>query len=228
MRRHFLRTARPWKRKTLMQKESVKKIVRSPEKVILKPGTMLYPLPAVMVSCGSRVEEYNIITIAWTGIVCSDPPMCSISVRPERHSYAIIQKEREFVINLTTAVLAKATDWCGVRSGADGDKFRQMRLTPGPAAQVKAPLIMEAPVNLECRVHNIMHLGSHDMFLSEIVAVHADRRYLDARSGAFDLARAVPLVYCHGNYYTLGACIGKFGFSVQKKPGRRTRRRQNT
>jgi flavin reductase (DIM6/NTAB) family NADH-FMN oxidoreductase RutF len=211
-----------------MRKTTEKKIVRPPEKIIWKPGTMLYPLPAVMVSCGSCEQDYNIITIAWTGIVCSDPPMCSISVRPERHSHAIIKKEREFVINLTTAALAAATDWCGVRSGAECNKFRQMRLTPGPASQVRAPLIMEAPVCLECRVKRIMPLGSHDMFLSEILAVQADERYLNRRSGAFDLARALPLVYCHGAYYALGSRIGGFGFSVRKKPGRRPQRRKKT
>ena len=186
-------------------------------KVDWKPGTMIYPLPAVMVSLGETIEEYNIITIAWTGTLCTDPPLCYISVRPERHSYEILQRTREFVINLTTRSLAFATDWCGVRSGRQYRKFAEMKLTPGPASKVKAPIIMEAPINIECRVIEVRRLGSHDMFIAEVVNVKADTRYLDPRTGAFDLAKAEPLAYAHGQYFTLGQKLGKFGFSVEKK-----------
>ena len=186
-------------------------------KVDWKPGTMIYPLPAVMVSLGETIEEYNIITIAWTGTLCTDPPLCYISVRPERHSYEILQRTREFVINLTTRSLAFATDWCGVRSGRQYRKFEEMKLTPGPASKVKAPIIMEAPINIECRVIEVRRLGSHDMFMAEVVNVKADTRYLDPRTGAFDLAKAEPLAYAHGQYFTLGQKLGKFGFSVEKK-----------
>lgn len=178
---------------------------------------MIYPLPAVMVSLGETPEEYNIITIAWTGTICSDPPMCYISVRPERHSYAILERTREFVINLTTRPLAFATDWCGVRSGRTYRKFEEMHLTPGAASKVRAPIIEEAPINIECRVTEIKRLGTHDMFIAEVVNVKADERYIDPGSGAFDLAGAEPLVFAHGGYYSLGRKIGKFGFSVQKK-----------
>jgi flavin reductase (DIM6/NTAB) family NADH-FMN oxidoreductase RutF len=192
-------------------------------KVDWKPGTMIYPLPAVMVSLGEAPEEYNIITIAWTGTLCSDPPLCYISVRPERHSYAILQRTREFVINLTTRSLAFATDWCGVRSGRQYHKFAEMNLTPGPASKVKAPIIVEAPINIECRVIEVHRLGSHDMFVAEVVNVKADAQYIDQRTGAFDLAKAEPLAYAHGQYFTLGKKIGKFGFSVQKKRKKRVK-----
>ena len=186
-------------------------------KVDWKPGTMIYPLPAVMVSLGASPEEYNIITIAWTGTLCSDPPLCYISVRPGRHSHAILTRTREFVINLTTRQLARATDWCGVRSGRDYRKFEEMRLTPGPAAKVNAPVIVEAPINIECRVTEIRPLGSHDMFCAEVVNVMADQQFIDPRTGAFDLARAELIAFAHGHYYTLGRALGKFGFSVEKK-----------
>ncbi len=186
-------------------------------KVDWKPGTMISPLPVVMVSLGASPEEYNIITIAWTGTLCTDPPLCYISVRPERHSHAILSRTREFVINLTTGKLAFATDWCGVRSGRQHRKFEEMKLTPGPAATVSAPIIIEAPINIECRVLEIRALGSHDMFLAEVTNVKADQQYLDERTGAFDLARAEPLAYAHGQYFTLGKNIGGFGFSVRKR-----------
>lgn len=186
-------------------------------KVDWKPGTMIYPLPVVMVSLGALPEEYNIITIAWTGTLCTDPPLCYISVRPERHSYEILQRTREFVINLTTRSLAYATDWCGVKSGRNCRKFTEMHLTPGPAAKVQAPIIVEAPINIECRVIEVRRLGSHDMFMAEVVNVKADVQYIDPATGAFDLAKAEPLAYAHGQYYSLGAKIGKFGFSVEKK-----------
>ena len=182
-----------------------------------KPGTMIYPLPAVMVSCGSTPDEYNIITIAWTGTICTNPPMCYISVRPERHSYDIIKRNMEFVINLTTKELARATDWCGVRSGKDYHKFEEMGLTPGKCSIVSAPLIEESPLCIECRVKEIVSLGSHDMFIADVVNVLADTQYIDPQTNAFDMNRADLLVYSHGHYHELGAEIGKFGWSVKKK-----------
>ncbi len=186
-------------------------------KILWKPGTMIYPLPAVMVSCGSEPEEYNIVTISWTGTICTDPAMCYISVRPSRYSYNIIKKNGEYVINLTTKALAYAADWCGIKSGAEHDKFKEMRLTPGPAAIVKAPLIMESPVNIECIVKEIKELGTHHMFISEVVAVQAESELFDDKTGLFRLDDAVPLCYSHGRYYETGKFIGKFGFSVEKK-----------
>ena len=182
-----------------------------------KPGTVLYPLPAVLVSCGARPEEYNMLTVAWTGTVCTNPPMCYISVRPERHSYGIIRRTGEFVINLTTRDLARATDWCGVRSGRDCDKFREMGLTPAPAGVVAAPIIVESPVNIECRVRQVLPLGSHDMFLAEVVNVQVDEAYIDPATGRFCLERACPIVYSHGEYFALGEALGHFGWSVRKK-----------
>lgn len=186
-------------------------------KILWKPGTMIYPLPAVMVSCGSTPDEYNIITVSWTGTICTDPPMCYISLRPSRHSYGIIRKNLEFVINLTTKSLVYATDWCGVKSGADHNKFMEMGLTPVKAEKVKAPLIKESPVNIECIVKEIKELGTHHMFISEVVAVNAEESLLDKKSGAFGLVDADPVCYLHGKYYETGSLIGKFGFSVQKK-----------
>ncbi|MBR4042054.1 MAG: flavin reductase family protein [Bacteroidaceae bacterium] len=186
-------------------------------KVNWKPGTMIYPLPAVMVTCGANEEEWNIITIAWTGTICTNPPMCYISVRPERHSADIIKRHMEFVINLTDASTAFATDWCGVRSGRDYNKFDEMHLTPGKAAIVQAPTIEEAPLSIECRVKEIVSLGSHEMYIAEVVNVIADDRYIDTATGKFELADSDPLVYLHGAYYHLGDKIGKFGWSVEKK-----------
>ncbi len=182
-----------------------------------KPGTMIYPLPAALVSCGSEPGEYNILTVAWTGTLCTNPPMCYISVRPERHSYAIIRRNMEFVINLTTEKMARAADWCGVRSGRDYNKFEETRLTPGKCTVVSAPLIEESPLCIECRVKEIVALGSHDMFVADVVNVRADTAYLDRATGKLDLAGASPLVYVHGSYYGLGPRIGKFGWSVEKK-----------
>ena len=187
------------------------------EKTLWKPGTMIYPLPAVMVSCGSDPEEYNIITIAWTGTICTDPPMCYISVRPHRHSYDIIKRNGDFVINLTTKKLAKATDWCGVRSGSKFNKFKEMGLSHEKAKFVKAPLIKESPVNIECKVTEVKDLGSHTMFTAEVVHIQADKKYLDPKTGAFELFRANPLVYSHGHYFELGKHVGKYGFSVMKE-----------
>ena len=186
-------------------------------KLTWKPGTMIYPLPAVMVSCGSNPEEYNILTISWTGTICTDPAMCYISVRPNRHSYNIIKRNGDFVINLTTKALAFATDWCGVKSGSKYNKFRDMGLTPVPAKMVKAPMIKESPVNIECIVKEIKELGTHHMFISEVVAVNADEQYIDEKNGLFRLNEAEPICYSHGKYYEMGKLIGKFGYSVQKK-----------
>jgi flavin reductase (DIM6/NTAB) family NADH-FMN oxidoreductase RutF len=186
------------------------------KKLRWKPGTMIYPLPAVMVSCGSARKEYNIITVAWTGIICTEPAMCYISLRQNRFSYNIIKKNKNFVINLTTKKLAYATDWCGVKSGRDVDKFKEMKLTPVKAHKINAPLIEESPVNIECVVKEIKHLGSHDMFISEIVAINADSKYIDKKTNAFNLNRANLICYSHGKYYDLGNFIGKFGFSVKK------------
>ena len=182
-----------------------------------KPGTVLYPLPAVLVSCGATPEEYNMLTVAWTGTVCTTPPMCYISVRPERHSYAVIRRTGEFVINLTTRSMARATDWCGVRSGRDFDKFRETGLTPVPAERVAAPLIAEAPVSIECRVRQVLPRGTHDMVLAEVVNGQADEAYIDPATGRFCLERAEPIVYSHGEYFALGDALGRFGWSVRRK-----------
>lgn len=187
-----------------------------------KPGTLIYPLPAVLVSCGATPDEYNLLTVAWTGTVCTAPPMCYISVRPERHSYGIIRRTGEFVINLTTRDLARAADWCGVRSGRDYDKFREMGLTPGKALEVAAPIVEESPVSIECRVRQVLELGTHDMFLAEVVAVQVDADYIDPATGRFCLERACPIVYSHGEYFALGEALGHFGWSVRKKPRSKT------
>lgn len=181
-----------------------------------KPGNMLYPLPAVMVSCTDGQGNDNIITVAWTGTVCTNPPMVYISVRPERHSYEMIRRTGEFVINLTTKELAQATDFCGVRSGRDVDKFTEMKLTKEAASAVAAPMIGESPVNIECRVTEVKELGSHHMFLAEVAAVHVDERYMNEKQ-KLELAKAEPLAYSHGEYYSLGELIGTFGYSVKKK-----------
>lgn len=182
-----------------------------------RPGTMIYPLPAVMVSCGETESEYNILTVAWVGTICSDPAMCYISVRPERHSYPIIKRTGEFVINLTTEALAKATDWCGVKSGKDYNKFAEMGLTAGKSSVINAPIINESPVNIECKVKQIIPLGTHDMFIAEVVNVQADEQYINQETGAFELDKARLMAYAHGRYYKLGEQIGKFGWSVRKK-----------
>lgn len=182
-----------------------------------KPGNMVYPLPAVMVSCGSSEDDYNILTISWVGTLCTNPPLCYISVRPERHSYSLIKESGEFVINLTTSDLAYATDWCGVKSGKDLNKFAEMKLTPGKSREIKAPTIQEAPINIECRVIETKALGSHDMFIAEVLNIQADERFIDPATGAFDMQKAKLLVYAHGKYYEMGELIGKFGWSVKKK-----------
>ena len=186
-------------------------------KISWKPGTMIYPLPALLVSCGSTADEYNILTVAWAGTVCTSPAMCYISIRPERYSYDIIARNREFVLNLTTRSLARATDWCGVRSGRDYNKFAEMHLTPERGQAVAAPIIVESPLNIECKVTQIVPLGSHDMFLAQVVNVQADEAFIDPETQKFELERADLIAYSHGQYYTLGDRIGKFGWSVTKK-----------
>ncbi len=185
-------------------------------KINFKPGNMLYPLPVVMVSSQDKEGKPNIITVAWTGTICSDPAMVSISVRKERYSHKLISESGEFVINLTTEDLAFATDYCGVKSGRDVDKFKEMNLTPVKADVVSAPLIAESPVNIECKVTEVIELGSHDMFLANVVAVHVDDAYMDEKN-KFHLENAKPIVYSHGTYLKTGEEIGTFGYSVKKK-----------
>ena len=177
---------------------------------------MLYPVPAVMVSCKREGEKPNIITVAWAGTVCSDPPMVSISVRKERYSYEILKETGEFVINLATKKLVYALDYCGVKSGRDVDKFAEMNLNMLPSKWIKAPGIMESPLNLECRVSQTIPLGSHDLFLAEILGVTADEAYMDEK-GKFHLNDAGLVAYSHGEYFELGERLGKFGYSVAKK-----------
>ena len=184
-------------------------------KVTWKAGTFLYPIPAVMVSCGT-MEESNIITVAWTGILNTDPAMVYISVRPSRYSYNLIKNQGEFVINLTTKDLVKATDWCGVKTGAKVDKFKEMKLNKEKAKFVKCPMIKESPVSVECRVKEIKELGSHHMFIAEVLAINSDEKYID-ENGAFDISKCNLISYSNGNYYEMGKKLGKFGFSVQKK-----------
>lgn len=188
------------------------------EKISWKPGTMLNPLPAVIVTCGAVRREWNMLTIAWTGTICTSPAMLYISVRPERASYPLIEKCMEFTVNLTTVEMAHATDWVGVRSGRDYDKWRETGLTPLPGEMVSSPTIDESPLSIECRVKEIVKLGSHNMIIADVLNVRADSQYLDPDTGVFDLEKADLLAYSHGNYYALGRHIGKFGFSVRKKP----------
>jgi flavin reductase (DIM6/NTAB) family NADH-FMN oxidoreductase RutF len=185
------------------------------EKEFWKPGNMLYPIPAVMVSCGS-FEKPNIITIAWTGTICTNPAMVSISIRKERYSYDIIKENKEFVINLVTRDLLKEADYCGVKSGRDVDKFKAMKLTPFKGNNVSVPLIGESPVNIECVVKDVLPLGSHDMFLAEVVSVAVDKKFMDEK-GRFNLNKSGLIVFSHGEYYSLGELLGKFGYSVKKK-----------
>jgi flavin reductase (DIM6/NTAB) family NADH-FMN oxidoreductase RutF len=199
-----------------------------------KPGNMLFPVPVVLVSCGGTKEwKANLITIAWVGTVCTNPPMLSISVRPERHSYDIIKQTGEFVVNIPAAKQAKITDWCGVVSGRDHDKFKKTGLTPAPALEVKCPVVLECPVNIECRVTQTLELGSHVLFLAEVVAVQASSELLDAK-GKLCLEKAGLIAYVHGAYFELGRHLGHFGFSVRKhkpvptkkrKPHERTKRK---
>ena len=184
-------------------------------KTMWKPGTFVYPIPAVMVSCGD-MEKSNIITVAWTGIINTNPAMCYISVRPERYSYNIIKETGEFVINLTNKELTYATDWCGVKSGKNVDKFKEMKLTKEKCNFVKCPSIKESPVSVECKVKEIKKLGSHHMFMAEVLSINADEKYIDEK-GAFDISKCNLVAYANGKYFELGNQVGKFGYSVQKK-----------
>lgn len=184
-------------------------------KIVWKAGTFIYPLPAVMISCGN-MKKSNIITVAWTGIINTNPAMCYISIRPERYSYDIIKKNMEFVINLTNDKLAFATDWCGTKSGKKYDKFKEMHLTKEKANYVDAPLIKESPVSIECKVKEVVSLGSHDMFMAEVVSIDVDGKYIDQK-GTFDISKCNLIAYANGGYYALGKKKGKFGFSVKKK-----------
>ena len=184
-----------------------------------KPGNLLYPVPAVLVSAADKDGNSNLITVAWAGTICSDPPMLSISVRPERYSYHMIRETGEFVVNLTTEELVRAVDFCGVKSGRDTDKWKETGLTPEKASVVNVPLVRQSPVNLECRVLRVDELRSHHMFIAQVVAVDVDEKYMDEKD-QFHLSAAKPLAYSHGRYYGLGECLGFFGYSVQKK-GRR-------
>lgn len=187
-------------------------------KVTWKPGTMVYPAPAVLVTCGSSPADWNMLTVAWTGTICTNPAMLYISVRPERHSYPLIIDNMEFTINLTTGAMARATDWAGVRSGADYDKWKETGLTPVAGEMVKSPTIEESPLSIECRVKTVLHLGSHAMIMADVLCVRADDRYIDPATGAFSMADAGLMAYAHGGYYALGRLLGTFGFSVRKKP----------
>lgn len=184
-------------------------------KVTWKSGTFLYPIPAVMVSCGT-MEKSNIITVAWTGIINTNPAMVYISVRPTRYSYNLIKDQKEFVINLTTKDLVRATDWCGVRTGEKFDKFKEMNLHKEKAKYVKCPMIKESPVSVECKVKEIKELGSHTMFIAEVLAINSDEKYIDEK-GAFDISKCNLISYANGGYYAMGKKMGKFGFSVKKK-----------
>ncbi len=184
-------------------------------KVIWKPGTFIYPLPVVMVTCGD-MEKSNIITVAWTGIINTDKPMCYISIRPERYSYNLIKNNNEFAINLTNKKLAYATDWCGVKTGAKVDKFKEMCLTKEKAKFIKCPLIKESPVSIECTVKEIKPLGTHHMIIAEVMSIDAEEAYIDEK-GAFDISKCNLITYANGKYFTLGKQIGKFGYSVQKR-----------
>lgn len=193
-------------------------------KQYFRPGNMLYPLPAVMVSCQRPGEKPNIITVAWAGTVCSSPAMVSISVRKERYSYEILRETGEFVINLATRELVRALDYCGVRSGREVDKYKEMHLTVLPSKTVKAPGILESPVNIECRVTGVKELGSHDLFLAEVKSVTVDDRYMK-ENGKFELNQARLITYSHGEYFELGKKVGSFGYSV-RKPGKRSRKKK--
>lgn len=186
-------------------------------KEIWRPGNMIYPLPAIMVSCGASPDEYNVFTASWVGTICSDPAMCFVSIRQSRHSYDIVKRNMAFTLNLTNEDLARATDWCGVRSGRDYNKFAEMNLTPVKGIKVNAPYINEAPMSIECRVKQIIHLGTHDMFIADVMNVLADKRFIDPQTGEFDLKKANLIAYSHGEYFKLGEKIGNFGWSVKKK-----------
>lgn len=190
--------------------------VKMDGKLVWKPGTMIYPLPAVLVSCQDSAGNSNILTVAWTGVLCTNPAIVYISVRPERYSRKIIRESGEFVINLTTEDLAYAADYCGVKSGRDVDKWKECGLTPMEASKVYAPIIAESPVNIECKVMQMARLGSHDMFMAEVLAVDVSSKYLD-KNGKFDMDACGLIAYSHGEYHSLGDVIGTFGYTVRKK-----------
>lgn len=180
-----------------------------------KAGTFIYPVPAILVSCGNDTKK-NIFTVAWTGTICTDPAMTYISVRKERYSHSLISETGEFCINLTNEDLVFATDFCGVRSGRDIDKFEYLNLTPEKATKINAPMIKESPISIECKVKEIKELGSHDMFIAEVLSINVDEKYID-ETDRFDMQKCNLIAYSHGEYYKLGEKIGKFGFSVKKK-----------
>ena len=204
------------KKKTVVEKKksSIKEDSKI-NKISWKAGNMLYPLPAVMVSLTDKEGNSNIITLAWAGTICTNPPMLSVSIRPERYSYNIIKETGEFVVNLTTKELAYATDYCGVKSGKDVDKFEKMRLTKLASEKINAVAIAESPVNIECKVRQIMELGSHSLFIADVVNVRVDSRYIDEK-GRFNLAKSELIAYSHGRYYELGKELGTFGYSIKK------------
>ncbi len=189
--------------------------------VYWRGGNMLAPVPVVLVSCGNQELGTNIITIAWAGTVCSDPAMVSISVRKSRYSHRLIKETGEFVVNMTSVDLLRATDWCGVKSGKDVDKWEAMGLTAIASKTVGAPSIGESPVSLECKVRQVIELGSHDMFIGEVTQVRADQRYINENSGALDMGKIGMICYAHGEYYAVGKKIGRFGWSVRKKKSRK-------
>lgn len=187
-------------------------------KVTWKAGTMVYPAPAALITCGDSPENWNMLTVAWTGTICTNPAMLYISVRPERFSYPLLVENMEFTLNLTTREMVSATDWAGVRSGRDYDKWKETGLTPLPGEMVKSPAIAESPLSIECRIKEILHLGSHDMMIADVLCIRADDRFIDPESGALSLQKAELISYIHGGYYSLGELLGTFGFSVRKRP----------
>lgn len=186
-------------------------------KISWRPGTQIYPLPAVIVTCGNSPQNWNMLTIAWTGTICSEPPMCFISVRPERFSYPLLIENMEFTINLTTVAMAKVTDWVGVRSGQHHNKWKETGLTPLPGETVASPTLSESPLSIECRVKEILNIGTHDMFIADVLNVRVDTAFMNEETGRFELEKADMLAYMHGHYFSLGDIIGKFGFSVKKR-----------
>lgn len=205
------------KNKTAVEKKKrITKEKKEANKLSWKAGNMLYPLPAIMVSLTTKEGNSNIITLAWAGTICTNPPMLSVSIRPERYSYDIIKETGEFVVNLTTKELTYATDYCGVKSGRDVDKFKEMKLTKLASEKIKAVAIAESPVNIECKVREIMELGSHSLFIADVVNVRVDGKLLDEK-GRFNLAKSELIAYSHGRYYELGKELGTFGYSIRKE-----------
>ena len=215
------------KKKQVVKKKKINSDKKNKaDKISWKAGNMLYPLPAIMVSLTDKAGNSNIITLAWAGTICTNPPMLSVSIRPERYSYDIIKETGEFVINLTTKELTYATDYCGVKSGRDVDKFKEMKLTKLASEKIKAVAIAESPVNIECKVREVMELGSHSLFIADVVNVRVDGRLLDEK-GRFNLAKSGLIAYSHGRYYELGKELGSFGYSIRKE-GKTGNKPQNT